>query len=132
MLVGELRRPAGEPAVKRWVSRRPAEDLHISVITVIEAELGVLGLERKDPPQGRVLREWFESRLLPGFAGRILPLDLEAARRVVAPLHVPDRAPAHDALIAGTALAHGLTLVTRNTADFARAGVPLIDPWDAA
>jgi toxin FitB len=62
--------------------------------------------------------------VLTGFADRILPLDLP-----VASLHVPDQAPQHDALIAGTALARGLTVVTRNTRDFERAGVGYLNPW---
>ncbi len=65
---------------------------------------------------------------LTGFADRILPLDLAAARRV-ASLHGPDQAPQRDALIAGTALSRGLTVVTRNTRDFERTGVEYLNPW---
>jgi toxin FitB len=65
---------------------------------------------------------------MPEFAGRILPVDQAVALRC-ATLHVPDPRPVHDALIAATALVHGLTVVTRNIADFAPIGVALLDPW---
>ena len=100
------------------------------MLTVIETEIGILRRSRQDPAQGALLARWFETRVLTAFSGRILPLDLEAARHV-APLHDPDPAPNHGALIAGTALAHQLTVVTRNTADFERAGASVLNPWDA-
>jgi hypothetical protein len=127
-LVSELRKRGGNPGVKAWVAAQHTPDLVISVVTVIEIETGVMLRERDDLAQGRVLRRWFENGVLTGFANRILPLDLEAARHVAA-LHLPDRAPQHDALIAGTALARGLAVVTRNTADFERTGVTCVNPW---
>ncbi len=114
--------------MKNWVSRHEASDMAISVVTVLEIEVGILRRERTDLEQARILRRWFEDRVLTGFSGRILAVDLEAARRA-APLHVPSPAPGHDALIAATALAHGLTVVTRNVSDFERTGVEVLDPW---
>lgn len=126
-VISELRKRRGDSGVKKWVAEQGA-DLAISVVTVIEIETGILRKQRTDPDQARILTRWFESKVLTGFADRILPLDLAAARRV-ASLHVPDQAPQHDALIAGTALARGLTVVTRNTRDFERAGVGYLNPW---
>jgi predicted nucleic acid-binding protein len=94
----------------------------------MEIELGVLLLERRDHEQGRVLRQWLERGVLIGFAGRILPVDVGVARRA-SQLHVPNPRPERDAYSAATALEHGLTVVTRNIADFEPTGVPLIDPW---
>jgi hypothetical protein len=74
--------------------------------------------------------DWLDQRVIPSFDGRILLIDQSVALRG-AVLHVPDPRPAHDALIAATALVHGLTLVTRNTADFSPLGVALLDPWKA-
>ena len=67
--------------------------------------------------------------MLPSFAGRILAVDTAVARRC-ARLHVPDPMPHGDALIAATALVHGLTVVSRNVADFEMSGVALLNPWD--
>jgi toxin FitB len=127
-VVSELRKRRGDPGVKQWAAAQRAADLAISVVTIIEIETGILRKERTDPDQAHILARWFENNVLTGFAGRILPLDLAAARRV-ASLHAPDQAPQHDALIAGTALARGLTVVTRNTRDFERAGVECLNPW---
>jgi len=66
---------------------------------------------------------------LPEFSGRTLPIDTAVAQRC-AKLHVPDKRSERDALIAATALAHGMTVVTRNIADFKPTGVLLINPWD--
>ena len=65
---------------------------------------------------------------MPAFAERILPVDLAVARRSAA-LHVPAPRPIRDALIAATALVHGLTVVTRDLSDFAPMGIPLLNPW---
>ncbi|MDQ1740555.1 MAG: toxin FitB [Pseudonocardiales bacterium] len=127
-IVSELRKRRGDPGVKQWVAKQSAAELAISVVTIVEIEIGILRRERTDPEQARILTRWFEQNVLTGFAGRILPLDLAAARRV-ASLHVPDQAPQRDALIAGTALARDLTVVTRNTRDFERAGVQYLNPW---
>ncbi|HEY3014169.1 MAG TPA: type II toxin-antitoxin system VapC family toxin [Nocardioides sp.] len=128
-VISELRKRTGDPAVKQWVTALRVTDVAISVVTVLEIEVGILKVARTDPKQAQVLTDWFEGQVLTGFADRILPLDLAAARRV-ASLHVPDRAPERDAFIAGTALAHGLTVATRNVSDFERTGVPVVDPWE--
>jgi len=89
----------------------------------------VPALERRDPAQAASLRTWFEGDVLVEYGQRILSVDLAIARQAAA-LHVPDRRPENDALIAATALVHGLTLVTRNTADFMPMGVPVLNPWE--
>ena len=121
------RRPGVDPAFGAWAESADLADAYVSVVTVHEMERGVLLVERKDPTRGAVYRAWLED-LMEAFSGRILPLTIEAARRA-ALFHVPDPAPLADALIAGTAQENGLTLVTRNTADFARFGIPLLNPW---
>jgi hypothetical protein len=95
---------------------------------VQELEIGVLLAERRDPQQGAIFRVWFENHVLPAFAGRILPVDAAVAKRSAA-LHVPDPRPAMDSLIAATALVHGMTVVTRNVADFQSSGVSILNPW---
>lgn len=131
-VVSELRKVRTGKADKRvakWADAVSAADLYLSAISVHELEMGVLLIERKDPAQGNVLRAWLDEHVLPAFAGRILPVDEAVARRC-AMLHVPDPAPIRDSLIAATALVHGMTVVTRNVADFEPMGVMLLNPWD--
>jgi predicted nucleic acid-binding protein len=116
------------PAFARWAQAADPVSLYLSAITVMELETGIRLLERRDVDQARLLRDWLEAQVLPTFANRILPVDVAIARRC-ATLHVPDRRNDRDALIAATALVHGMTVVTRNVADFEGAGVPLLDPW---
>jgi len=106
-----------------------AARLYLSAIVIQELEIAILLLERRDPVQGGWLRDWLEDQVLPAFENRILPVDTSVAR-ANARLHVPDPRPVRDALIAATALVHGLTIVTRNIADFASTGVPLFNPWE--
>jgi len=132
-VVSELRKVAegrADTNVSAWQTGVDELACFLSVITVQELETSVLRIERRDAVQGRRLREWLEQRVIPAFAGRILPID-QAVALQCAQLHVPDPRPAHDASIAATARTHGLTVVTRNTADFAQFGVALLDPRKA-
>lgn len=131
-VVSELRKARtgkAHPNVAAWVRTVPESSLFLSAIAVQELEIGVLQLERRDPTQGAILRNWLDEHVLPTFADRVLPVDTDVARRT-ARLHVPDPRPERDALIAATALAHGMTVVTRNLADFAATGASLLNPWE--
>ena len=128
-VISELRKPQADKNVVAWAKTVAAPRLYISAITLKELETGVLRMERRDPAQGKVLRTWLKRHVMPAFDARILPIDAAVALRC-ASLHVPDRANEGDVLIAATALVHGLTLVTRNVADFQSSGVKLINPWD--
>lgn len=130
-VVSELRKVQmgkADKNVAKWAQSVDAADLYVSAITIMELELGVLLLERKDASQGAILRHWLERQVLPEFAERTLPMDVAVAQRC-AGLHVPNKRGERDAIIAATALIHGMTVVTRNTADFKPMGVALIDPW---
>lgn len=131
-VVSELRKVRlgkADANVTAWTSTVNASDLFISAITIMELELGVLSIERKDAVQGAMLRSWLEQHVLPEFAGRTLPVDAAVARRC-ARLQVPDRRSERDALIAATALVHGMTVVTRNAVDFKPTGVNIVNPWE--
>ncbi|WP_207650530.1 type II toxin-antitoxin system VapC family toxin [Acidithiobacillus albertensis] len=131
-VVSELRKVRFGKAdmnVTAWAESVDATDLFVSAITIMELELGVLSIERKDATQGALLRTWLEQHVLPEFSRRTLSVDTAVAQRC-ARLHVPDKRGERDALIAATALVHGMTVFTRNVADFKSTGVPLINPWD--
>ena len=128
-VVSELRKPArASVRVTEWASRIASVELYLSAMSVLELELGILRMERKDRRQGTELRKWMEGQVLIEFAGRVLPVDTTVALRC-AGLHVPNPMPERDAMIAATALVHKMTIVTRNTRDFERTGVATINPW---
>jgi predicted nucleic acid-binding protein len=132
-VISELRKTRtakGDRRVRVWSESMPLASLFLSSITVLELERGTLLMERRDARQGAMLRSWLEDRVLPAFAGRILPIDTAVALRCAA-LHVPNPRSYRDSLIAATAMVHGMTVVTRNVSDFEPIGVALLNPWEA-
>ena len=130
-VVSELRRVdtgIADPHVKAWSEALDAESTFLSVITILELEHGTLLIERRDARQGALLRAWLNHRILAEYDQRILPIDTPIAQRCAA-LLVPDPLEDRDALIAATALVHGMTIVTRNVSHFRRTGVPILNPW---
>lgn len=129
-VLSELRKRNGDSSVRAWVSGQPSIELAVSVITILEIEIGIRRVALRDVARAEALRRWERTKVLAAFRGRILGIDLDVALKV-AEYHVPDQAPQHDALIAGTAAVRGLTVVTRNVADFARTGIPVVSPWES-
>ena len=147
-VVSELRKAGTDkvnPNVEKWSKSVLGQQTFISTITIFELERGVLLMERRDPKQGNILRQWLNSHVLAEYSDRIIPISVDIARRCAA-LHVPDPMPYYDALIpygnptllcngestkliAATALEHCLTVATRNTEEFDRIGVKLFNPW---
>ena len=129
-VLSEIRKPAhiADSAVRAWFSSLEAESLWLSVISVLEIELGIARVERRDPAQARRLQSWLEDDLLDVFEYRMLAVDLPVAR-AAARLHVPDPKSERDALIGVTALVNGCTIATRNVKDFDGMGAKLINPW---
>ncbi|MFT3969501.1 MAG: type II toxin-antitoxin system VapC family toxin [Micropruina sp.] len=129
-VVSELRKSKrrADPGVRSWVAARVVSDLYLSVITVLEVEVGIARLARHDPAQASRLQAWLDDELLQAFSRRILAVDIPVAR-YAARLHVPDPRPKRDALITATAAVHGLTVVTRNVKDFDSLGVAVVNPW---
>jgi toxin FitB len=131
-VLSELRKAGGgkaDPHVVSWLSGQDAASFYVSAVTLMELDLGILLVERRDPAQGERLRAWMDGYVVPEFSERTVPVDTAVAFRC-ARLHVPDPRPERDAFIAASALVHGMTIVTRNVADFAPMGVPIINPWN--
>ena len=114
--------------VAQWTSQTSQSLMYVSVISLMEIEQGILRLERKDTVQACLLKDWLHNIVLPSFDNNVVNIDKNIAL-TCATLHVPDKQPANDSLIAATALVHDLTLVTRNTKDFEQTGVKLFNPF---
>src|SRR3984885_9053914 len=129
-VISELRRPErADGNVVAWAGAISAASFFLSAISILEIELGALLIARRDAAQGAILRAWIDDQILPRFDGRILAVDTAVAQRC-ARLHVPDPRAERDALIAATALVHGLTVGHRIVADFDPADVALLNPWE--
>jgi toxin FitB len=116
--------------VSAWAKGVSPPTLFLSAISILELEIGILLIERRNRTQAVILRSWMEDHVLPAFDGRILAVDTAVARKCAA-LHVPTPRSDRDSLIAATALVHGMTVVTRNVSDFEPTGVTIINPWQA-
>ncbi len=130
-IVSELRKAKSGKADKNvvaWANNVAPSSLYLSAITILELETGILLVERRDKKQGAMLRSWLDEHVIPAFADRVLAIDTAVAQRC-AKLHVPDPRSDRDALIAATALVHGMSVVTRNVADFDKTGVEILNPY---
>jgi toxin FitB len=130
-VLSEARRHAegrADPPAAAWFNRQDPQDFWISAIVLLQVEIGIRRTERRDPPQGRILRAWLTTILDKTLSGRVLPVTFDISMRA-AGFHVPNPAPFADSLIAATAAEHGLVVATRNGADFAFPGVRVVDPW---
>ncbi len=128
-VICELRKGAkANAAVRAWFLHHAEEAHYLSVLTVGEIRRGVELLQAKDPAQALVFEKLL-SEILVVFNERILGIGLEEAElwgRLSSHAKLPDV----DGLLAATARARGLAVVTRNVKDFARSGVELVNPWD--
>lgn len=130
-VISELRKAKSGKSNKNvilWANSVSARSLFLSVMTILELEIGILLLQRRDATQGALLRSWLNMHVLPAFSDRILVIDTAVAQ-CCAKLHIPDRRSDRDAIIAATALIHGMTVVTRNVNDFKDTGAQVFNPW---
>jgi predicted nucleic acid-binding protein len=130
-VISELRKSVDgriNKGVQSWAKAIFPELMFISAITVLELEIGVLQIERRDKKQGAALRSWLNHNVLPAFSERVLPVDLAVAQRC-ASLHVPNPKSERDAMIAASAIESRMTIVTRNVSDFSQSGAKVFDPW---
>lgn len=127
-VISELRRGRNaDAAVAAWFGTIPSERIFTSVIVLGEIRRGIELIARRDKPQAAVLERWYTDMRI-RLDDRVLAVD-EAVVTVWSKISVPDMLPAYDGLIAATALAHGMAIVTRNALDYRRVGVEVIDPW---
>jgi hypothetical protein len=128
-IVAELRKAksgrADAPLVG-WASDTDRHRLFLSSVTLLALETGAVRIARRDKAAGAAVRNWIDRQVLPAFEGRILPVDAAIVRRRAQLPLAEDRS----ALIAATALEHGLTLVTRDPAAFRGCRAKLFNPSD--
>jgi toxin FitB len=133
-VLSELRRPLPDRNVVAFVAALPLEDIYVSDVTFAEIRFGIE--QQADARKRAELTEWLEHAVRPMFERRVLPISedvmlrwrllVEEGRKVGHTFSQPDL------IIAATGLHFGMTVVTRNTGDFERTGVAIIDPWKRA
>jgi predicted nucleic acid-binding protein len=133
-LISELVKKKPDAAVLKWLDERDEQSLFLSILTLGELQKGISKLStgvRKDD-----LQAWIEHDLIERFEGRILDLDLETALiwgKLQGEAELKgEKLPVMDSLIAATAIAHGLAVVTRNVKDIERCRARVFSPWDGS
>ena len=126
-VLSALRRGERHPGAARWLQAQRTSDLYLSVVTIGEIERGIGQQQRRDPAFASELAGWLD-RVLAWYGDRVLPVDLATAQRW-GRLSAALGYESADLLIAGTALEHGLTVVTRNVRHFEPADVPVFNPF---
>ena len=132
-ILSELRRQKPEPSVTAFIAEQPLESLYVSTVTLAEIRVGIELLSDATPRSE--LNDWLSRKVRPMFEQRVLEVTedimlewrllVEEGRKVGHTFSQPDL------IIAATAQHHGITVVTRNTADYATAQVAVLDPWAA-
>jgi toxin FitB len=125
-VVSELRKPKPHGAVVAWLQAVDDLQLHLAAVTVGEIQAGIEITREQDAAKAAELENWLE---LVAAAYNVLPMDAAAFRTWAQLMHRKSETLYEDAMIAAIAKVHGLTVVTRNTADFKSFGVPLLNPF---
>ncbi len=131
VVISELRKPLRQrnPNLVNWIEAVSSQDLFVSVVTIGEIERGIERQRQLNPQFATSLAAWLDV-VLRTYEGRILPVDIAVARRWGRLSHQLGN-KGLDLAIAATALENGLVIVTRNVADFERAGVSVLDPFSS-
>lgn len=130
-VLSELIRATPKESVIDWLQAQDENDLFLSVLTLGELEKGIAKLS--DSRRKTTLRKWVRTNLMARFETRVLVIDNNVASRWGTLVGTSERKgrplPVIDSLIAATAIAHELTVVSRNAKDFERCGIPCLNPW---
>jgi hypothetical protein len=128
-VVSELRRQRPHGAVLEWVRAADEADLHLSAVTLGELQAGIELTRAQNPDKAAELQQWLDA-----VEGQysVLPMDGRTFREWARLMHARSETLYEDAMIAATARVHGLTVVTRNVADFRTLDVPLLNPFESA
>ncbi|MBV8845440.1 MAG: type II toxin-antitoxin system VapC family toxin [Bryobacterales bacterium] len=125
-VISEVRKPRPHGAVIGWLRSVPAEHLFISAVTIGELQAGIELTRSQDDEKAREIEAWLDEV---AETYQVLPMDGRTFREWARLMHRrPDRL-IEDAMITATARIHGLTVVTRNTRDFAEFKIPLLNPF---
>jgi toxin FitB len=127
-VISETRKRQPSAGVTGWIAATPADQLHVSVLTIVEIEQGISRIRgRGDREQATGLEQWLR-QVEAGFGERVLPVTLPVASAWGRQQHTQPL-PVIDGLLAATAKVNGLTMVTRNVKDFERSGVQVLNPF---
>jgi predicted nucleic acid-binding protein len=127
-VVSELRKPKPHGAVLAWFERLDDAQLHLSSVTIGEIQSGIEITREQDEAKASEIEAWLE---MVASSYNVLPMDARTFRAWARLMHQRSDTVYEDAMIAATAQVHGLTVVTRNVADFKSFGVPLLNPFKA-
>ena len=133
-VLSESSKPDPDEQVVAFLETLALENVFVSAITLAELERGAQTVQRTNPAKAQRLRTWLETDVLPNYEANIIPFDRQEARawgQLLSTEAARKQPPAKfDSLIAATAYAHRLTLVTRNTADFEAFPISVLNPWE--
>ena len=132
-VLSELRRPRPNKKVVAFIAAQPLDALFVSSVVFAEIRFGIELIA--DLHKRAALNDWLNLQLRPMFEGRVLPIGedvmfkwrllVEEGRKAGHTFSQPDL------IIAATALNHGMTIVSRDTAGYARTGAALTNPWES-
>ena len=132
--VSELSKRESDPGVVAWLGEQEESELYLSAVTIGELEKGLT--KHRGATRRMRLREFIEAEIVERFRERIIATDEPVWRRWGALCGAAERVgkplPVVDALVAAVAQVNGLTVVTRNEADFLRCEVPVVNPWSGS